>query len=79
MARVSVSRLRRDLPAFVQRAMSGEELEVTRRGKVVVRLSPALDARAEARRRLAQMRRKTRVGDVESPISATWEADDAAS
>ena len=76
MIHVSVSELRQNLPAFLERVRKGEEVQVTRRGEVIARITPAVDAREESRRALELLRSRARVGDVESPISVGWEAGD---
>ncbi len=74
MLEVNVSKLRSHLPEYLARAESGEEILVTRRGRVVARLTAVRDAHAEAKERLAVLREHARVGDVISPIYADWEA-----
>lgn len=76
MSEVNVSELRNHLPEYLARAESGEEILVTRRGRVIARLSAARGARDEAKRRLAALRSGARVGDVISPVDAAWEAED---
>lgn len=75
MQQVNISELRNHLPEYLARAESGEEILVTRRGRVVARLSAAHDARAEAKRQLSTLRARARVGDVVSPIGDSWEAE----
>ena len=72
MLEVNVSELRRHLPAYLERAESGEEILVTRRGRVVVRLSAATGP--PAKERLVALRTHARVGDVVTPIEADWTA-----
>lgn len=76
MVEVSVSELRQDIAAWLDRVRAGEELSVTVRGEVVARVVPVSDPRAEARSKLEALRAKARIGDVESPIDETWEALD---
>jgi prevent-host-death family protein len=74
MHQVNVSEFRNHLPEYLARAEAGEEILVTRHGQVVARLSPARDPRADAKGRLEQLRLRARVGDVVSPVEASWEA-----
>jgi len=74
MLEVNVGELRKHLPEYLNRAESGEEILVTRRGRVVVRLSCATDARAAAKESLAALRTRARVGDVVTPIDVGWSA-----
>ncbi len=74
MLETNVSELRRHLPAYLERVESGEEILVTRRGRVVVRLSAATGPREAAKQRLAPLRTHARVGEVVTPIDADWTA-----
>ena len=75
MCEVNVSELRTHLPEYLTRAESGEEILVTRRGRVIARLVPVIDTRERAKRRLAASRAGARVGDVVSPIESDWEVE----
>lgn len=75
MHEVNVSELRNHLPQYLARAESGEEILVTRRGRVIARLSAARDTRVEAKRQLQGLRARARVGDVVGPVDEAWEAD----
>ena len=74
MPEVNVSELRNHLPQYLSRAEAGEEILVTRRGRVIARLAPARDTRALAKERLVALRKGARVGDVVTPVDADWEA-----
>ncbi len=74
MHEVNVSDLRNHLPEYLARAEGGEEILVTRRGRVVARLVAARDTRADAKEQLAGLRGTARVGDVVSPVDADWDA-----
>jgi len=74
MQEVNVSELRNHLPEYLTRAESGEEILVTRHGRVVARLSPAAGTRERAKQSLAALRANARVGDVVSPIGSDWDA-----
>jgi len=75
MQEVNVSELRNHLPEYLARAELGEEILVTRRGRVIARLSAPQDHRANAKRQLAALRARARVGDVVSPVGESWEAE----
>ena len=74
MHEINVSELRSHLQDYLARAEAGEEILVTRRGRIVARLSAARDARADAKARLTALRSRARVGDGVSPIGTPWEA-----
>lgn len=42
MEQVSVAELRKDIGRYLDRVAKGEELSITRRGKVVAKLSPTV-------------------------------------
>jgi prevent-host-death family protein len=73
--RVNVTEFRNHLPSYLGRVMKGEEVLLTSRGKVVARMSPAVDERLAAKELLASLRSQCSVGDVISPIGEEWEAD----
>jgi prevent-host-death family protein len=50
--KVNVSDLRNRLPEYLEKAQAGEEIPVTRRGRVIARLTAAQEARAGAKERL---------------------------
>ena len=52
--------------------------EAKDRGKIIARIVPELDPAQGARERLVALRLKARVGDVISPLDASWEAARAA-
>jgi prevent-host-death family protein len=70
MLQVKVSDLRDRLPEYLDKAAAGEDILVTRRGRVVARLTAVRDARSGAKERLAALRKHARVDDVVSPIDA---------
>jgi prevent-host-death family protein len=75
MHEVNVSELRNHLPEYLARAELGEEILVTRRGRVIARLSAAQDRRSEAKRQLEALRPRARVGDVLRPVGEPWDAE----
>ena len=75
MAKVKVTELRQNLPAYLARVSKGEAVEVTVRGRVIARIVPQEDRKAAARKWLKELRKKARVGDVMSPSGETWNAE----
>lgn len=75
MESVNISELRNHLPRYLARVEAGEQLLVTRRGRVVARISGVEDARTAAKLQLESLRERARVGDVVSPTGESWEAD----
>jgi prevent-host-death family protein len=75
MSEVKVTELRQNLPEYLAEVRKGKELKVTLHGKVIARIVPEQDAKDSARRRLAALRAKCKVGDVISPAGARWDAE----
>jgi prevent-host-death family protein len=75
MTDVNITDLRARLPEYLDRASRGEEVRVTRRGKVIARLVPATDRRRAAQRELEKLRSEAIIGDVESPLGEPWNLD----
>ena len=75
MAKVNVTELRQNLPAYLTRVSKGEEIEVAVHGKVIARIVPERNAAEEARERLKALRGKAWIGDVISPTGEVWDAE----
>ena len=76
MAKVNITELRQNLPAYVARVRDGETVEVTVRGRVIARIVPEEDRAAAARKRLKALRGKARItGDIMAPSGETWDAE----
>jgi prevent-host-death family protein len=77
MAKIKVTELRQNLPAYLARVRRGEEVEVTVHGRVIARIVPEQDRAEAARRRLADLRRRGAriLGDVVSPSGDAWDAE----
>lgn len=73
MIQVNVTEFRKHLPAYLDKVSTGEEVALTSRGKVVARLVPEVDESLKAREWLAEIRAKSWVGDVTSPLDEAWE------
>ncbi len=72
---VNVTELRQNLQAYLADVQKGREIAVTSRGKVIARIVAGGDPHQESRERLVAARKHCRVGDVESPIDALWDAE----
>jgi len=75
MAKVKVTELRQNLPAYLARVRAGEAVEVTVRGRVIARIVPEQDRQAAARKRLKALRKTARIGDIMSPSGEVWDAE----
>lgn len=77
MAKVNVTELRQNLPAYLAQVQRGDEIEVAVHGKVIARIVPEADRSDAARGRLAALRKKGAriVGDIVSPDTERWDAE----
>lgn len=75
MARVNVTELRQNLPTYLAEVRKGREIEVTVHGRVIARIVPEADRRAEARKFLRSLRKTAWIGDVMSPSGDVWDAE----
>jgi prevent-host-death family protein len=74
MMQVNVTEFRNHLPSYLDKVKRGEEIALTSRGKTIARLVPEIKECEAALNRLAEIRKNSWVGDVTSPVDATWEA-----
>ena len=72
MRDVSISRLRSHLPEYIRLASRGP-IRITSHGREVARLTAPEDARAEARKILAGIRKTAKIGDLISPALTDWD------
>lgn len=76
MAKVNITELRQNLPAYLARVREGESVEVMVRGRVIARIVPEEDRQAAARKRLKALRGKARItGDIMGPSGEVWDAE----
>lgn len=75
METVKATQLRDNLAEYLARAVAGEELAITSRGRIVARLVPAALNQQAASAQLAVLRAKCRIGDIVSPVDADWNAE----
>jgi prevent-host-death family protein len=72
---VNVTQLRQNLPDYLKQVQEGKEVEVTVRGKVIARIVPEAAKSDRAKKKLAELRKTAKVGDVTSPTGAAWTGD----
>ena len=75
MKQVKVTDFRAQLPKYLARAKAGETVTVFSHGRPVARLVPAAGMSEGAKDRLVALRRKARIGDIVSPITAEGSVD----
>jgi prevent-host-death family protein len=75
MHEVNITELRNHLPKYLSDVTKGDEILVTSHGKVIARILPPMDMRQEAKKRLCDLRKICKVGDVIAPIEDPWQAE----
>lgn len=74
MLTVNISDLRANLLKYLEKASRGEQITVTTNGKVLATITPPVDKKEMAKKRLGELAATARVGDVTSPTGADWDA-----
>jgi antitoxin (DNA-binding transcriptional repressor) of toxin-antitoxin stability system len=75
MPKVNLTKPRRNLPAYLAKAQTAKEIEVTSRGKVIARIVAGSDTQKQAHARLLAARKHCRIDDILGPIGAAWNAE----
>ena len=75
MDEVNVTEFRTNLSAYLARVQRGEEIRLIRRGRIVAVLTAPGDQSEDARRKLRQLQKTARVGEVDTPLNIKWDAD----
>lgn len=78
MTRVSLSEFRQHMHSYIKMLDDGQQVALTNRGKTVAVLSSPEKMQGLARAGLEELRTEAFVGDVESPVGESWEAEDVA-
>ena len=74
MTTIGVSEFRANLMKVLKEVENGTDINITSRGKIVARLVPPDFTKENARKKLIGIGKKSKIGDVISPIDTTWEA-----
>ncbi len=72
MISLGVSEFRANMNAVLKKVQEGEVIILTSRGAEVAKVVPPNFAQAAARIDLEALRESAEVGDVISPVDATW-------
>ncbi len=74
MDQIAVSEFRANMMKILKKIEHGASIDITSRGHVVAKLVPPDYSRRLARERLAEIGKKSTIGDIISPIDTKWEA-----
>lgn len=68
MAVVNVTELRNHLPKYLSDVKTKGEILITSHGQVIARILPPLNVQRDAQKKLHELRKICKVGDVISPL-----------
>lgn len=71
---VNISDFRANLLKYLEKANSGEHISVTTNGKLLATITPPVQQKELARKRLEELATSAKIHDVTSPIDSQWDA-----
>ena len=74
METIGVSKLRENLPSYIQKVQRGQTIIITSHGNRIAMLIPIEAEMETSRNTLRELRKTAYVGDVVSPIEDQWES-----
>lgn len=74
MDSIAVSELRANLMSVLKEIERGSSINITSRGIVVAKLVPPDFSKENARKKLLEIGKSAKIGDIVSPIDTRWEA-----
>ncbi|MBD3375790.1 type II toxin-antitoxin system prevent-host-death family antitoxin [candidate division KSB1 bacterium] len=74
MDTIAVSELRANLMSVLKEIQHGSSVNITSRGVVVAKLVPPDYSQENARKKLLEIGKSAKIGDIVSPIDTQWEA-----
>ena len=74
MEQIAVSEFRANMMKILKKIEHGASIDITSRGHVVAKLVPPDYSRRLARKKLAELRKRSNIEDIISPIDTKWEA-----
>jgi len=73
MDTIAVSELRANLMSVLKEIKHGSSISITSRGVVVAKLVPPDFSKEKARKKLLEIGKSAKIGDIVSPIETQWE------
>ena len=75
MQTINISEFRANLLKYLEKANSGEQINVTTNGKLIATITPPINKKYQAQEQLAQLASSANIADVVSPTEAEWDAN----
>jgi prevent-host-death family protein len=76
MRKVNVTELRNHLHRYLDSVKKGTEVLVTWHGEIIARILPPVNKKADALKQLKELRIRSNMRDVVSPLDEDWEVND---
>jgi len=75
MHTVNISDFRANLLKYLEKANSGEIINVTTNGKLIATITPPINQKQQAKEQLALLAKSAKVMDVVAPTDSEWDAN----
>lgn len=75
MQTVNISDFRANLLKYLEKANSGEQINVTTNGKLLATIAPPVNQKQQAKQQLKQLAKSAKVFDVVTPTDSVWDAE----
>ena len=75
MQTVNISDFRANLLKYLEKANSGEQINVTTNGKLIATIAPPINQKQIAQQQLEQLAKSAHVMDVVTPIDSEWDVN----
>lgn len=72
--RVAISEFRSHVLSYLNKTKNGQEVVILSRGKEMARLLPPKSSQDQARQKLADLAKSSKIGDIVSPVVQSWDA-----
>ena len=72
MQQIAVSELRANMMRILKKIEHGASIDITSRGHVIAKLVPPDYSKKLARKKLDEIGKRAKIGDVNSPIGTIW-------
>lgn len=74
MIQIGVSEFRSHVLSYLKKIKNGQEVVILSRGKKMARMLPPESSQDQARQKLAELAKSSKIGDIVSPVVQSWDA-----
>jgi prevent-host-death family protein len=72
MQQIAVSKLRANMMKILKKIEHGASIDITSRGRIIAKLVPPDYSKNLARKKLTEIGKSSKIGDVIAPIETEW-------